>query len=116
MAACTSCHDLTSFVQPPPTGMTLHSGGPQPDNCECAVCHPATGSIAGIADMHLAGLLSPTATTVALSIQSITNTGPGQTPTMTFTALVNGAACRPVGLAVTGITATIAGPTTDYAT
>jgi OmcA/MtrC family decaheme c-type cytochrome len=116
MAACTSCHDLTSFVQPAPTGMTLHSGGPLANNSECTVCHPATGSIAGIADMHLTGLLSPTATTVALSIQSMTNTGPGQTPTMTFTALVNGAPADLVDSPWTGITATIAGPTTDNAT
>lgn len=113
MAACTSCHDNISFTQPVPAGMVLHGGGVQPNNAPCGVCHPATGSIAGIADLHLVGLLSPTATTVALAIQSMTNTAPGQTPTMTFTATVNGA---PATSPLTSLTATIAGPNTDYTT
>ncbi len=113
---CTSCHDLTSFVLPVPAGMTPHGGGSQPDNAMCAVCHPATGSLAGIADKHLVGLIAPNATTVALSISSIVNTGPGQIPTLTFQALLNGAPADLIAAPWTGLTATLAGPTTDYAT
>jgi OmcA/MtrC family decaheme c-type cytochrome len=111
--ACTACHDNISFAQPVPAGMVLHGGGVQPNNAPCAVCHPATGSIAGIADVHFVGLLSPTATKVALAIQSITSTAPGQTPTLTFTATVNGA---PMTSPLTSLTATVAGPNTDYTT
>jgi OmcA/MtrC family decaheme c-type cytochrome len=41
--ACTSCHDSISFVSPPPTGLTLHTGGVATD-ADCTGCHGATST------------------------------------------------------------------------
>jgi OmcA/MtrC family decaheme c-type cytochrome len=46
--ACGSCHDRTSFTDPPAAGFTLHSGGAQMDNSGCAGCHSA----ADLEDAH----------------------------------------------------------------
>ncbi len=111
---CVSCHDATSFTLPLGPGQTLHSGGTQPADAPCAVCHPATGGIAGVFDKHYTGLLSPTAVDVAIELMSVGNVGPNLPPFVTFRATING---QPRDLSVqplTSLVATIAGPTTDY--
>lgn len=115
---CASCHDLTSFVSPPPPGMTLHSGGEQEDDSLCTVCHKATGGLESITANHpmpdmLAGYHE-----VVLTIESVTNTAPGQTPELVFDVTVDGAArdILATGQALTRLAVTVAGPTTDYAT
>ncbi len=56
--ACGSCHDSISFVDPAPTGFTLHGGGAQTDDSQCATCHGATTGMAPIVDKHVA-VVSP---------------------------------------------------------
>lgn len=113
---CLSCHDNIAFSLPVPAGQVLHGGGPQPDTAPCTVCHPSTGGLAGVVNSHLTGLIAPTARRVELSITNMTQTGPGQTPVMTFTAMLDGAAADLTTAPLTSLRATIAGPNTDFAT
>jgi len=116
-AACGSCHDTTVFTSAEvTTGKVLHTGGSQPSETTCTVCHAPTSVIAPVPAKHYTGLLDPAATTVALEIQSITSTAPGETPVLTLRVLVNGAPRDILAAPLTRLTATIAGPTTDNAT
>ncbi len=114
-AACTSCHDTTAFTSAEAVnGKVLHVVE-QPTEDQCLACHGVT-ALSPVRATHYTGLLDPAATTVALEIQSITSTGPAQTPVLTFRVLVNGAPRNILASPLSGLTATIAGPTTDIAT
>lgn len=113
-AACTGCHDLTSFVDPAPAGMTLHEGGSFADDDSCAACHRPSGGFSPIIDRHLQPGFDPDRTTVALTILDVVNTGPNQTPEMTFDVEVDGAPRDIVASPLNSLRVTVAGPTTDY--
>jgi len=50
--ACGSCHSVPnaaspfnkSFVNPPPAGLVLHTGGAQSSDAGCGICHPPSGT------------------------------------------------------------------------
>lgn len=113
--ACGSCHDLTSFVEPLPAGMKLHSGGAQADDTKCNVCHEPAGGLAGIADVHRTPTLDPSSPVLALTITSVDTMGPGQTPVVHFGVTKSGAALDILATPLARLAVTVAGPTMDYA-
>jgi OmcA/MtrC family decaheme c-type cytochrome len=112
---CTSCHDNVVFQLPVPAGKQLHGGGAQPADAPCAVCHPAVGSIESITSNHFVPRLDPAAPDPVLTLQSVTNSGPGQQPTVTFKVEVGGMPRNIQTTPLTLLRATFVGPNTDYA-
>ena len=115
-ASCTSCHDTTWFgpVTSVPAGMVKHRAGEKTD-AQCSQCHQASGGVSGVVDAHLTPTLDPTSTKLALSIVRVEQTAPGQTPRVTFTVKKDGASLNILSQALTSLTVTLAGPTSEYA-
>lgn len=114
-STCTSCHDLTSFEEDTPEGMTKHPPGSLDSDIFCTGCHKPEGRTESIDAEHLSGLLDPNDPQIELAIESVTNTAPGETPQLRFTVTRGG---EPLDIAATPLTSlrvTVAGPTTDYA-
>jgi OmcA/MtrC family decaheme c-type cytochrome len=114
-ALCATCHDRTSFVAPPPAGFTMHGGGARSDDSLCASCHVPQGTPLAVADAHRTPSTDPNAPQLALSIDSVTNAAPGQTPTVHFSVTKNGLPLDLLAVPLTGLAITVGGPTSDYA-
>jgi OmcA/MtrC family decaheme c-type cytochrome len=112
--ACGSCHDNVNFA----TGEN-HGAGPA-DNSQCASCHQPEGQYefdASVAGAHTVPYKSKQLLLPKLTVQSLTNTGPGQKPTLVFTIKDrNGNAIDPARFSgTTGqLRANFVGPTADY--
>ena len=81
-AACGACHDDVNFA----SGKN-HPGGPQPDDKLCAGCHIPQGELefdASIKGAHVLPNHSSQLPGTTFKIMGVTNTGPGQNPTVTF--------------------------------
>lgn len=82
-AACGSCHDTIDWE----TGEG-HIAGPQLDDRSCASCHVPEGESefdVSIKGAHTVPTKSAQLPGLVLEIRGVTNTGPGQRPTVTFT-------------------------------
>lgn len=113
--ACVACHDNIAFTMPVPDGKILHTGGTQPPDSPCEVCHPASGSLAGIVEMHAKDLLDPAGPEVVVDILSVRNTGPGQTPTVRFEVMVDESPRDITSSPLSSLRFTFAGPNPDFA-
>jgi OmcA/MtrC family decaheme c-type cytochrome len=113
-AACVACHDRTSFVDPPPTGFALHTGGARADDSDCNVCHTPSGGIAGVRDLHYMGLLAADRQNLTVEIDDILDTSPGSIPRIQFTVQVDGMPRNIQTSPLNSLRATVAGPNTDY--
>jgi OmcA/MtrC family decaheme c-type cytochrome len=73
MQACGSCHDDVDF--------SVHQGG-QVDNSGCESCHSITGIVSAEFAHRNEALIA--SSTIDIDILSVTNTDPGDFPTVTF--------------------------------
>ncbi len=113
---CGSCHDDISFVNPPPAGLVLHTGGPQANDDNCVLCHPpAVGGAISVAEAHLTPTTDPDRQILDMEILAATNTAPGQLPTFDFRASVDSSPVDVITNPIDRIRFTLAGPNDDYA-
>jgi OmcA/MtrC family decaheme c-type cytochrome len=99
--------------------MSLHPGGQQTDDTTClnSGCHGPTDRFA-IATVHVVPSTDPNGPQIVpvLTIASVANTQPGQTPVLHFSVTQNSQALDILATPLPWLAVTLAGPTTDYAT
>jgi OmcA/MtrC family decaheme c-type cytochrome len=102
---CTSCHDGTTFVDPP------HHGNVLTDDTKCITCHPPVNGIADVTAVHAL----PVGPKIVLAISKVEKTGPGETPELIFSVTEDGAPRNILSKPLDRLAVTLAGPTVDYA-
>lgn len=112
--ACGACHDHVNFD----TGEG-HAAGPQPDDAACANCHQPESELefdASIKGAHTIPVKSAQLPGINLEILSVTNTAPGQNPTV----VIKGTTDDGTPFDWTQLSASrhpiLAGPNTSYTT
>jgi OmcA/MtrC family decaheme c-type cytochrome len=112
-AACGSCHDDVNFA----TGEG-HPAGAYADDTACASCHVPQGDMefdASIKGAHTVPYRSTQLKGLNATIVSVTNTAPGQKPTVRFQLTENdGTALNPLPFG-SNLNLVLGGPTSDYA-
>jgi OmcA/MtrC family decaheme c-type cytochrome len=120
-SVCGSCHDDVNFD----TGAN-HPAGAFADDSACASCHAPVGREwdASIQGAHTVPFKSTQLKGVKAQIVSVTNTAPGQKPTVVFNLTQNDGTPIPPsaftttnsdGTTSSGLNLIMSGPTTDYA-
>ena len=108
---CGSCHDNVNFD----TGEN-HPGGAQADDSRCSICHTSNTGLEfdlSVDGVHTIPNFSRQLRGINVEILEVTNTNPGQKPTVSFT--VKDDAGNPVDLTTLNrMRLTLAGPTSDY--
>ena len=109
--ACGSCHDDVNFA----TG-EHHAGGIQTDDNLCTICHAADTGLEfdlSVTGVHTIANFSKQLPGLKMEITGVTNTNPGNKPTVTFT--VTDGKGNPVDATkLNQLSFALAGPTTDY--
>jgi OmcA/MtrC family decaheme c-type cytochrome len=136
-AACTSCHDRTSFENVVPPGFVGHTAGPLDSDEACLGCHREGRAHIGpyevdvtkvhvpvdayplrdlVANSPTYGLVLSEAPVLSGSIVQVTNLATGEYPQVTFTISVNDQPYDILasGQALPSLRFTFAAPTTDY--
>ncbi len=112
-AACGSCHDNVDFT----TGAN-HPAGIQVDDSACATCHVPQGDRdfdASIMGAHAIPAKSSQLRGLNAVIVAVTNTAPGENPTIQFQITeADGTPVNPSAFG-TNLAVLMGGPTTDYA-
>ncbi len=112
-AACASCHDDINWV----TGAN-HPGGPQANDNACASCHQPVGSRewdASVQGAHTVPYKSTQLQGLNAEILSVTDTAPGQHPTVNFKLTNNDGTILAPTPFTSNLNIVMGGPTTDYA-
>lgn len=109
--ACGACHDDINWT----TGAN-HPAGPETNDSQCSTCHIADGQSeydAAVKDAHIPEYKSSQLINPQLKVLSVTNTKPGQNPTITFQITDKNSNVLDPNK-VNRLSMTLAGPTSDY--
>lgn len=117
-AACGSCHDQIDWATGLSTipGRNDHKEGPQPDDTKCATCHiPDSGKEfdVSVVGAHTIPLNSKQLKGYNVQIVQVTNTAPGQFPTVAFSAKDNAGTTLNISQ-INSLTFNLNGNTKDY--
>ena len=111
-AACGACHDLINWESG-----EGHLAGPATDDSQCAVCHQPQGEAEfdiSITGAHTIPTKSEQLMGLAAEILAVTDTAPGQNPTVTFRlSNTDGSTVDPAELSTLNLM--LAGPNSEYA-